>query len=99
METKHYVDKDGYYFGWQSSATPPTGSVEVQNPPEHGRQKWNGMDYDPLPPPSITELLSKTENIDVIAQKLEEVIDYIENGTPLSSESKAWMSDRKTIRQ
>ena len=48
METKHYIDENGYYFGWQSPADPPDGSVEVSFPPNHARQKWNGIDYDPL---------------------------------------------------
>ena len=53
----------------------------------------------PPPPPTIAELLAETEGREVIAEKLEEIIDFIENGTPLSAASKTWMSDRKIIRQ
>lgn len=50
------------------------------------------------PPPTITELLRETESIGVIARKLEEIIDFIENGTPLSLQTKDWVSNRKGIR-
>jgi len=42
--------------------------------------------------------LSQTENLASIARKLEEIIDNIENETPLSTEAKDWMSSRKSIR-
>ena len=42
--------------------------------------------------------LRATESLGSIARKLEDVIDFIENSTPLPVETKSWMSDRKTIR-
>ena len=53
----------------------------------------------PEPSPTITDLLMETEKMSVIAEKLEEVIDFIENATPLSQETKDWVSNRKTIRK
>ena len=52
----------------------------------------------PEPPPTIAELLRETESIGVIARKLEEIIDFIENETPLSLQTKEWVSNRKGIR-
>ena len=43
--------------------------------------------------------LKETETLKDVSRKLEEVIDYIENGTPLSSQAKDWMSGRKIKRE
>lgn len=46
----------------------------------------------------ISMNLRKTEDLKTISNILEEVIDYIVNGTLLSKESKDWMINRKNIR-
>lgn len=45
-----------------------------------------------------TEQIAATEDTGVISRKLEELIDNVENGTPLSQETKDWMNNRKAIR-
>lgn len=52
----------------------------------------------PSPPPTVEELLYETEGMAALAGKIEEIIDYIENGTPLSTQAKDWVATRKTIR-
>jgi len=42
--------------------------------------------------------LLPTEDIAIVARKLEDIIDHLENGTPLSTEAKDWMTNRKTMR-
>lgn len=42
--------------------------------------------------------ISHTENPGELARKLEEVIDYIENGTSLSQFTKDWLNTRKEKR-
>lgn len=49
-------------------------------------------------PITLEDKLAPTEEIKTLARKLEEVIDNIENGVPLSADSRAWMQQRKTIR-
>lgn len=44
------------------------------------------------------ELIAETESVGVVARKLEEIIDYIENDTPLSTYTKNWLSERKGLR-
>jgi len=53
-----------------------------------------------IPTPEDQKLidLRATEDLGTISRKLEDVIDYIENGTPLPAEAKAWMANRKVIR-
>ena len=53
----------------------------------------------PPPPPTKEELLAKTTRPGGLADRLEEIIDFIENGTPLSVETKTWVSNRKGIRE
>lgn len=55
--------------------------------------------------PDLTEAekalveLKSSENLTVISRKLEEVIDYLANGTPLSDYPIDWAAMRKTTRQ
>lgn len=35
--TKYFIDKNGVYLGGFDGAIAPTGAVEVENPPENGR--------------------------------------------------------------
>ena len=76
----------------------PDGWQEVPSLPDNGKQKWNGTAWDALPPPTKIDQLSETENVASLARKVEDLIDYIENGTPLSSFTKTWESNRKNIR-
>ncbi len=46
----------------------------------------------------LKEIMSSTESIGVVARKLEEIIDNIENGTALSKITKDWAANRKTLR-
>lgn len=47
--TKYYVDIDGNYLGGFDGVRPPSGSLEVPNPPEDGRSKWvDGSWGDPV---------------------------------------------------
>ncbi len=95
--TKYFVDKDGLYLGGFDGAEPPKGSIEVNSPPAHGNDTWDGSKWIPHTP-SLEVRLSATENMGVIARKLEEIADSIENGTELSQYTKDWLSERKTLR-
>lgn len=44
------------------------------------------------------DALTVTEDIEIVANKLEEVIDFIENGTPISQQTKDWLGTRKALR-
>lgn len=46
-----------------------------------------------------TNKLRATETIGGVARRLEEVIDWIENGTPLSPQARSWMTERKAARE
>lgn len=49
--TKYYVDQDGNYLGGFDGAEPPSGSIEVDNPPEHGLDVWDGEKWNkPIKP-------------------------------------------------
>jgi len=53
---------------------------------------------DGLPDAEILEALRESEKPEILARKLEEVIDNIENGAPLSDFAKGWAAERKTER-
>ena len=40
--TKYYVDINGNYLGGFDGVDAPDGSIEVENAPNHGLDKWNG---------------------------------------------------------
>lgn len=44
------------------------------------------------------DALVETENGNQIARRLEDVLDHLVNGTAISDQSKAWLSDRKDRR-
>lgn len=46
----------------------------------------------------ITEALAGTEDVAQVARKVEDLIDYIVNGTPLDPALEAWRADRATKR-
>lgn len=38
--TEYFVDTNGNYLGGFDGAKPPSGALEIPNPPEHGWDKW-----------------------------------------------------------
>lgn len=46
--TKYFVDGDGVYLGGFDGAEPPEGAIEVPEPPDDGRQIWNGSAWEPV---------------------------------------------------
>lgn len=40
--TRHFVNAQGRYLGGFDGAEPPEGAIEVQTPPAHGHDTWNG---------------------------------------------------------
>lgn len=43
--TKFYVSTDGTYLGGFDGADPPTDSIEVAIPPDHGLDRWDGKQW------------------------------------------------------
>ncbi len=78
----------------------PDGAVEVETPPHDGRQTWDAAAgaWLPVPPDPLADLVS-TEEPATVARKLEEVIEHIETGAPLSSYTVEWFQTRKTARE
>jgi hypothetical protein len=95
--TKYFVNKDGLYLGGFDGAEPPKGSIEVDTPPAHGLDTWDGVKWIPHTP-ELSVVLAETEGMGVLARKLEEITDNIENGTPLSDYTKDWLQARKDAR-
>ena len=50
------------------------------------------------PAPTLSDQFAPTESNAVIARKLEEIADNIQNDTPLSQETIDWLNDRKALR-
>lgn len=75
----------------------PADLIEVAVPPQDARQKWNGEKWLARVKTGAEEL-EESETLAQIARKLEDVIDHIENGTPLSEYAKSWSTERKTAR-
>ena len=95
--TKYYIDEAGRYLGGFDGAKPPEGSIEIDAPPTDGRNTWNGtvwVSYEK----NLGENLIETESVSVVARKLEEIIDHIENGAELSQHAIDWMQSRKDMR-
>tara|TARA_R110000787_G_scaffold193035_5_gene304589 strand:+ start:5136 stop:5423 length:288 start_codon:yes stop_codon:yes gene_type:complete len=51
---KYFVDQTGMYLGGFDGSEPPLSSIEVTNPPTHGRDTWNGTAWVAYTP-SYTE--------------------------------------------
>lgn len=49
--TRYFVDDAGNYIGGFDGADPPDGSVEVLEPPDDARRKWNGSEWLPYERP------------------------------------------------
>ncbi|MCK5611029.1 hypothetical protein KAR91_54655 [Candidatus Pacearchaeota archaeon] len=47
---------------------------------------------------ALADTMADTESPGILARKLEDVIDHLENGTPLSDEAKSWVIDRSSRR-
>lgn len=45
---KFYIDENNNYIGSFDGPEPPKGSIEVDTPPDDGRQKWSGTGWYPL---------------------------------------------------
>jgi len=95
--TEYFVDKDGLYLGGFDGAKPPKGSVKVDTPPDHGNDTWDGSKWIPHTP-DFSVVMAETETSAVLARKLEEIVDNIENGAGLSQNTKDWLNERKTLR-
>jgi len=54
--TKYYVDLDGGYIGGFDGAKPPAGAIEVPEPPDDARQKWDGTKWLAAPPAEMPEI-------------------------------------------
>jgi len=49
---KYFIDSKGRYIGGFDGVEPPVGSVEVESPPAHGSQLWDGgkwSEHKPVP--------------------------------------------------
>lgn len=57
LETKYYVDANGNYLGGftEGNSAIPVGAIEIETPPEHGWQKWDGA-WLPLTPDQLALL-------------------------------------------
>lgn len=45
MVTKYYVNANGDYIGGFEGVEPPVGSFEVDAPPPHGKDRWDGTKW------------------------------------------------------
>lgn len=46
----------------------------------------------------LNRALSPTESPSRLARTLEEVLDHLEHGAPVSAQTKAWLTERKRLR-
>lgn len=46
-ETLYFIDKQGNYLGGFDGAQPPSGAIQIAQPPNDGRDKWDGMQWIP----------------------------------------------------
>tara|TARA_R110002124_G_scaffold266813_1_gene433802 strand:+ start:11499 stop:11837 length:339 start_codon:yes stop_codon:yes gene_type:complete len=53
---------------------------------------------DGLPSAEALTMLEQTESLPILARKMEEIIDHLENGAVISEQSKAWAQQRKLER-
>jgi len=88
----------------QKQPYPGKGFKEAPDDVVCGQIKQSdGSFKNPEPPPetlpTVKDLLMETESTAVIAEKLEEIIAFIENSTPLSQKTKDWVSNRKKIKK
>ena len=105
--TRHYVDSDGNYLGGfdgkvanedgEMVDSAPENGTEVPAAPEHGLDTWDGSKWV-AHTPNLEFLMGPSESIDIVARKLEEIIDNVANGTPLSQHTIDWMQNRKDLR-
>lgn len=51
--TKYFVDIEGNYLGGFDGANPPEGSIEIDSPPLHGLDKWDGKQWIIHNPPDL----------------------------------------------
>jgi hypothetical protein len=63
LMTKYFVDDQGNYLGGFDGAAPPSGAIEVANPPCHGKDKWDGMNWIPHEPTAEPEAPGLAEQI------------------------------------
>ena len=52
LMTKYFIDAQGNYIGGFDGALPPAGAIEIQAPPAHGLDKWDGAEWIPYVPPT-----------------------------------------------
>jgi len=46
--TKYFVDAEGNYKGGYDGAEPPKDYIQIDAPPNYGRDKWNGLEWIPF---------------------------------------------------
>lgn len=45
--TKYYIDQEGNYLGGFEGAKAPDGAIEIEAPPNHALDKWDGNQWIP----------------------------------------------------
>lgn len=91
---KFFRNAAGDYIGSFDGATPPAGSVECTQPND-GREKWQGDKWALPATEKLKDELSETESLARVSRTVEEILDHLENGTPISQHSLAWLTTRK----
>lgn len=66
--TKYYVDTLGNYIGGFDGALPPSSSIKVPNPPNHGLDKWINGQWVEHTNPKVFAPLSKWQVRKVLRQ-------------------------------
>ena len=59
--TKYFIDSMGNYLGGFDGANPPEGAIEIESPPNHGYDKWDGKKWILHTPPKTVEQLISEE--------------------------------------
>jgi len=54
--TKYYVDKAGNYLGGWNGKCSVSGAIEVESPPDHADQKWDGSMFLPAVRPAHEQM-------------------------------------------
>lgn len=52
----------------------------------------------PPPPPTLAQRMARLESVSRIARNQEEILDHILNGTPISPQVSAWLTEHKNER-
>lgn len=91
---KYYIDSQGIYLGgWD--ANPPTGAIEVPEPPQDARQVWDGTKWLPLALDMSDLLLRNNDRYEGATAALTADYPQLEKDTwpTQDKESRDWVSD------